>query len=193
MVTRGRPEPGPTDKPDPSGEKTLGKQEPETTETGRTVTLTIRYLADGGEVFPAAVNRYREGDSYYVVSPQYPGYTVNAEIVRGSIKEDKTVDVRYTPKTYQVTVEYITIDGTAMAEPYTADVQTGEAYRLYAKPIEGYQPLTQRISGTNPGRDEAYTVFYVPEGETTELIQMRDYEKATGTDHTTMQTGICFE
>ena len=109
------------------------------------------------------------------------------------IREDQTVEVRYTPNTYRITIQYITIDGTTAAEPYTADVQAGEAYRLYAKPIAEYRPLKQRISGTNPGRDEEYTAIYVPEGETAELILMEDYEQASHMEGLGVQTGICFE
>ena len=155
--------------------------------------LTVRYVAGGKEVFPTEKHLHTAGDEYYVVVPQYPGYDVEVEILRGTITEDMEVAVRYTPKSYRVTVQYLTLDGKKAAETSQLQVMTGEAYRVYTKPIEGYQPLKMRISGVNPGRDEQYTVIYVPEDEMAGLVMMEDYETAGYVGETCVQIGICFE
>jgi len=157
-----------------------------------TVTLTVHYLEGDREVFPTRVYPHTPGDPYYVVSPQYPGYDVDIEIVQGTINEDLVVYVHYVPKAYRLTIRYIFADGTEAAGTYTATVHTGEAYDVASPEIEGYTALRLKVSGTNPGRDEQYTVVYI-EGTLDGLITMEDYEVANGLDTTYVQVGICFE
>lgn len=158
-----------------------------------TVTLTVHYEADGVEVFPTGVYVYHIGETYYVVSPQLPGYDVDIEIVRGTITEDLEITVHYIPKTWQMVIHYIFPDGTEAAETYTAEIRTGEEYDIASPEIPGYIAVKVRISGTNPGRSEEYTVVYIPVGEYTKITGMDDYEAPTGLGGTYIQNGICFE
>ncbi len=156
-------------------------------------TLTIRYLMDGEEVFPAAVFPHTAGDNYYAVSPQYPGYEADIEIVEGKISEDMVVYVHYIPKTYRLTVRYLLVDGTEAAPGCTADIHTGESYEVESPAADGFRALKPAVTGTNPGRDEQYTVIYVPEGGGPKLITIDDYETPTYLGTTYTQTGICVE
>ena len=135
---------------------------------------------------------YRPGDNYYVVSPQYSGYNASTEIVRGTIGEDMTVYVRYTRRANRLTIRYIHLDGTEAADNYTVYMRTGDAYEVESPEIPGYQAVRLKVSGTNGGTNEEYTVLYVPEGEYT-LTSMEDYETPTGLGGTCIQIGICAE
>ena len=158
-----------------------------------TVTLTVHYEADGEEVFPTGTYIYHIGGTYYVVSPQLPGYDVDIEIVRGTAAEDLEITVHYIPKTWQLVIHYILPDGTEAAETYTAEIRTGEDYDITSPEIPGYIAVKVRISGTNPGRSEEYTVVYIPAGEYAKITGMDEYEAPTGLEGTWIQNGICFE
>ena len=158
-----------------------------------TVTLTVHYLLDGEEVFPTAVYVYQIGDTYYVVSPQLPGYDVDIEIVRGTITEDMVIYVHYIPKTWQIVIHYVYPDGTEAAEPYIAEIKTGEQYDVESPEIPGYIAVPARISGTNPGRGEEFTVVYIPIGEYAKIVSIDDYDMPTGLDGIFVQVGVCFE
>ncbi len=165
------------------------------------VTLRVHYLhEDGTEAFPTAVLTYVYEGQYYAVSPQYPGFEPEIEIVRGTITEDMDVYVRYRPKTYKVTVQYVLADGTKIREPITTDVRFGESYELDSPDIPGYRAVKLKISGTNPGRDEEYTVIYLPVSTEHEdgtggqnLLSIDDYETPLYLETTYVQIGICFE
>ena len=56
-----------------------------------------------------------------------------------------------------------------------------------------YMAQKLKISGTNPGRDEQYTVLYVPVKDAENLVTIEDYETATYLEVTCAQIGICAE
>ena len=124
-----------------------------------------------------------------MVPPQYPGHDADIRIVRGTIYEDMTVIVTYTPREdWNLKIRYIYPDGTEAAPTYSDTLKTGEAYDVLSPVIEGYKTLTLRKSGTNPGRNERYTVIYVPENE-----ELADLPIPLGLERTFMQVGVCFE
>ena len=135
---------------------------------------------------------YTPGSEYYVVSPQKPGYEADIQIVQGTIEEDMTMIVRYTPKEKELTlkISYIFADGQQAAPPYSRTMPLGTTYDVPSPEIEGYKALLLRVSGTAmPGSRMHYVVIYVPENQ--ELI---DPPTPLGLgDRTYMQVGICFE
>lgn len=179
------PTAAPTKKP---GSKTTATPEPETS-----VTLTVHFIADGRQVFPTEVFIHTPGDAYYVVPPQYPGYDADILIIRGTITEDLVIYVNYTPKDYRLTVHYLHMDGTEAAGTHTETVCAGDSYDVESPSVPGYRALKLRVAGTNPGRDEQYTVIYVPEGAPGDLRSLEDYETPTNLDPTNVQAGICLE
>ena len=191
MIYRGTPTPTPliTEEPaTPKPTKTPAPTAtPEPTEDVR-ITLTVYYLAGDEEVFPAKTFRYVPGSDYRVVSPYYEGYTVDIKIVKGTIYEDTVVYVHYTPERYRLTVNYIYEDGSEAANPYKAVMRAGDAYNILSPDIEGYVPDRTSVLGRNPGRDETYTVIYIPEGTVTE-----EDNPQVHLDKTCIQVGICFE
>ena len=178
-------EPDPTDKPT----RRPGVVTPTPSPTpAEIVKLTVKFHEDYSPVFPDQIIYYTPGSGYYVVPPQYPGYDVDIQIVRGTIEEDMIVVVHYIPKAWTLSIRYIYPDGTEAAAPYEAVVRTDAAYDVESPVIEGYKALTLRVSGTNPGRNEQYTVIYVPED-----AEPGDPPAPLGLETTSMQAGVCFE
>ena len=153
------------------------------------VTLTVIYLQGEESILPTIQILYKPGDDYYVVSPEIPGYEVDIEIVKGTIWTDMTVIVRYKPLPQKLIIRYIYPDGKKAAETYEKTVLTGEEYDVPSPEIKGYTAIKIRITGVNPGRDEEYTVLYVPEGTKVQP----DHDTALGLETTYLQIGVCFE
>ena len=153
------------------------------------VTLTVHYMIGDEKVLPSVEVVYMPGDTYYVVSPKLPGYEVDIEIVHGTIWEDTVVIVRYKPLPQKLTIYYIYLDGTKAADTYGKTVLTGEEYNVGSPDIPGYVAMRIKVEGKNPGRDEEYTVIYVPEGMTV----IPDPDTPLGLETTYLQIGICYE
>ena len=154
------------------------------------VTLTVHYeLEDGTEVFPTEVYVYETGGTYYVVAPQIPGYTPSLQTLQGTITEDTEYTVIYTPNEYTLTIHYCFLDGTEASGTYQTTIQAGAVYDVESPEIPGYIAIRIRISGTNPGRDEEYTVLYIPEGAG--VIPPEEGPLYPGV--TQIHMGICFE
>ena len=157
------------------------------------VKLTVKYQDEDGHVMaPDDVLIYGQGDTYYVVAPQIPGYDVDIRIVRGTITEDMIVIVRYIPKEYDLRVRYRLPDGTEVVPPYGQRIHTGEEYNIESPQIDGYKPVILAVTGVNPGRDEYYTVIYVPE-DYDDFVGMDHWDEPMGLGETTFQIGLCAE
>ncbi len=189
----------PTDKPTETPTRSSGGGSGKATSTPtptpepeRQVRLIVKYYEDEEEVFPDEVLYYTPGSEYYVVSPQKPGYEADIQIVQGTIEEDMTVIVHYTPKERALTlkIRYIFADGQRAADPYIRTMSLGTGYDVPSPEIEGYKALLLRVSGmATPGSKMHYVVIYVPVNQ--ELI---DPPTPLGLgDRTYMQVGICFE
>ena len=158
-----------------------------------TVKLTVKYYDENGkQVFPDEVFIKKTGSTYYVVSPQYPGYEVDIQIVRGTLTEDTVVIVRYKPMTWKMRIRYVYPDGTEAAETYETDIRTGEAFDVPSPAIPGWRPVRLKVSGINSGRNENYTVIYVPE-DTTDVTDMDDLRTPADLGDAWFQAGICAE
>ncbi len=170
------------------GKKTGGGDTPTATPAPETVKLTVKYQSEGRTVFPEKVFILTPGDEYYVVSPRYPGYDVDIQIVQGTITEDTTVIVHYIPKAWKLQIRYIYLDGTEAAPTYEALVRTGTEYDVVSPLIPGFKTLMLRVTGVNPGRDEQYTVIYIPEDQ-----EFGSLPKPLDLGGTVMQKGVCVE
>ena len=60
----------------------------------------------------------------------------------------------------KITVNYVTADGTKLAEPKTETVKIGEAYSITTPVIEGYSPDAAVVEGVAAGSDETFTVTF---------------------------------
>lgn len=160
---------------------------------GDTLKLTVKYYdGNGKKVFPDQVFIRKKGSKYYVVSPQYPGYEVDIQIVRGTLEEDTVVIVRYRPMTWKMRIRYLYPDGTEAAEPYETEIRTGESFDTESPAVPGWRPVRLRVSGVNSGRNENYTVLYVPEG-TEGCVDMDDLRTPADLGDAYFQAGICAE
>ena len=162
-------------------------------ETGRTLKLTVKYQDENGNpIFPDEVFIRKEGTKYYVVSPQCPGYEVDIQIVRGTLTEDTIVIVSYKPMTWKMRIRYLRPDGTEVAETYETDIRTGEPFEVVSPTIPGWRPVRLKVAGVNSGRNENYTVIYVPE-DTADVTDMDDLRTPAGLGDAWFQAGICAE
>ena len=197
------PTPTPTDTPTatPTATPTQGGGTSHTTPTPTptqtpgdgTVKLTVKYLSKDGEVlFPEQVFIHMVGDQYYVVAPQKPGYTLNKEILQDTITEDLIIVITYTPNVYQLTVNYIFADGSEAAPAYKTEVRTDETYTVYSPKIPGYKTKRLKITGVNPGRDEEYTVIYLPEDQQG-FANIDEYDTPLNPGFNDLQVGVCAE
>ena len=160
-----------------------------TTKKDDQVRLTVKYYVGSKKVFLDATAIYQRGGKYYVVSPEYPGYDVEIEIVKGTINEDMTVIVHYYPKEWPLTIRYIYPDGSQAAETYKSTVKTGEEYHVTSPVIDGYTAKILLVKGVmDPGRPTEYTVLYVPKGS-----RIPDDPTPLGLEETYMQVGVCYE
>ena len=168
MIYRGTQTPEQTtDKPTETPSKkpvVTSTPEPEV----KKVKLTIYYIENNRKVFPTVEKEFIPGDKYYAKSPYYPGHTVDLKEVAGTIQEDTVLYVHYNPNEYKLTIQYIYADGTQAAETYTAVMLPGDLYDISSPKIDGYNPTEEHITGVNPGRNEQYTVIYVPDDAETD-------------------------
>ena len=88
-------------------------------------------------------------------------------------------------------IDYVYLDGTEASPTYRQEIQTGDVYDIESPVIEGYKATHLRITGQNPGRDEHYTVVYVPIGGPDPEDLMESKPGYLGP--TCIQMGICFE
>ena len=75
---------------------------------------------------------------------------------------------------------------------YEQQIRTDEAYDVESPEIEGWKPVRLRVTGVNPGRDEYYTVLYVPE-DWTDYKDMDDYNTPLDLGEYSLQIGVCAE
>lgn len=154
------------------------------------VTLTVYYkLEDGTEVRPKDVFIYEAGGHYYVVVPQIPGYEPSLQVLRGTITDNMQYTIVYRLREYSLRIRYRFMDGTEASETYRTVMHAGEIYNIASPKIPGYIAIRLRVEGSNPGRDEQYTVLYIPEDEM--IIPEENTPLYSGV--TQMQTGICSE
>jgi uncharacterized repeat protein (TIGR01451 family) len=152
--------------------------------------LTVRYLLNGDEIFPAFTALYIYGDEYNVFSPELEGYSRNPERVTGIIVTDTVIDVIYTPNTYLLTILYRYENGTEAA-PTAADViMAGETYYQASPHIPGYRANPAIVTGVMPARNVTITVIYTPDRGT---IPIDDYDTPLGLGNVGINVGDCYE
>lgn len=162
---------------------------PAQTETPE-VRITVHFMAeDGAEVFPTEVFVHTVGDRYYITVPQLAGFTADTELLHGTVTEDMEITVVYRAKVNTLTIRYRLTDGTEIQAPYRQTVRTGEEYDVISPVIPGYKASLLRVTGMNHGRNEEYTVLYIPE----DWVIITEPETPLYAGETQIQIGICEE
>jgi hypothetical protein len=110
-------------------------------------------------------------------------------MIRGTIEEDTEIIVVYKPKLNKLKIQYRFMDGTQAAETYEQTIRTGDTYDIKSPEVKGYIAVRVRVKGTNPGRDEQWTVLYVPDG----TVMIPELTTPLYPGVTQMQMGVCFE
>ena len=141
-------------------------------------TLTVDYIVNGGNATaPATVtDTLNFEDSYNVVSPVLPGYTVDIDAVTGTMPaDDVTVTVTYTAIDYTLTINYIDVEGNTLATSYVDDeMAVGSTYSIGSPFVLGFIPRDFVVSGTMDASDRTIDVIYDAEDYTLTYVTNMD-------------------
>ena len=116
--------------------------------------LIVDYVFEDGT--PAAdryIKAVDNGDEYYVVSPYVKGYIPDREYISGTVfwqGEAKAVITYYPAEesSYELTINYIDIEGNVLANKYNATFEDGYNYNIESPIIDGYTTTDLNVSGT---------------------------------------------
>ena len=141
-----------------------------------TGTLEITFEGpEGDEEFVApdkVTKEIRVGGTYTYNAPTVDGYTANPEVITGKmVKAGVKTTVTYTaeeepvePTKYTLTVDYEGPEGDSefvAPRSYVAELEEGEEYSVDAPAIEGYEPNTDKLTGTMPAEDLSLKITYI--------------------------------
>ncbi len=179
----------------------LEKKGDDTVETVPQYRLTVNYWIGTTPAADSFTNLYDSGDTYNVTSPTILGYTPDQARVTGTITADTVLNVYYTVNTYNLTVNYVYVDGTQAAPSYTATVNFGTVYSVTSPAVDGFTANTAVVTDTMPARDVIETVIYTanpapapapaPAGAGPVIID--DYDTPLGLPNLTMNSGDTYE
>lgn len=125
-------------------------------------TLTINYVDENNnQLFDTYTNTFDYLDDYSITSPTKTGYNINYEVVSGTIEEDTTINVIYTPIEYNLTINYKDTSGNIIHNPYNGTVKYNEEYSITSPTICGYAPDKEVVSGTMTGNKEVDVIYHV--------------------------------
>ena len=130
-----------------------------------TYSLIIHYLADGQSVAADFHKTYQEGAAYNVTSPAVTGYNPDQAAVSGTITEDLELEVHYSRQDAVLTIQYLTLDGTRLAEDQVVTMKFGDTYRYEAPAFENYETKTEFVEGTMTRASMEIIIQYLPISE----------------------------
>ena len=175
-------------------------------ETEEKYTLTINYIyarldAEGNVTEEEASETYTEemltGINYSVESPVIEYYTVDKEVVEGTMgSEDVTEKVTYTPNNdengdgiadelqHNLTINYVYSRGEEAKESYTNKYLPEATYRVESPVIEYYTVDKEVVEGTMGEEDIIVEVTYTPETDENQngIADEEEYRKITFVD-----------
>ena len=122
----------------------------------------------------------------------------------GTITEDTVLNVYYTANIYNLTVNYIFVDGSTAAPSYTAKVAYGDTYSVTSPAVDGYTANILVCEGKMPARDVTLTVIYTanpgpaPAGNPplpghVPYTILEDYDTALGLSNLNINAGDVYE
>ena len=130
-----------------------------------TYSLIIHYLADGQSVVADFHRTYPGGAAYNVTSPAVKGYNADQAAVSGTITENLELEVHYTRQDAVLTIRYLTLDGTKLAEDQVVAMKYGDTYRYTVPAFENYEAQTAAVEGTMTSASREVIVWYLPTPE----------------------------
>ena len=130
-----------------------------------TYSLIIHYLADGQSVAADFHRTYPGGAAYNVTSPTVKGYNADQAAVSGTITENLELEVHYTRQDAVLTIRYLTLDGTKLAENQVVAMKYGDTYRYTVPAFENYEAQTAAVEGTMTSASREVIVWYLPTPE----------------------------
>lgn len=128
-------------------------------------TITINYLDDkGNKIAKSDVLSIEENSPYYTLPKEIQDYEISIlpDNMNGTINnEDVVINYIYTRVSSYVTVNYLTEDGTAIADTETINGFVGDNYSTQAKTIEGYELKNNPENYKGVLTEEPITVNYI--------------------------------
>ncbi|GIO36339.1 hypothetical protein J41TS12_12000 [Paenibacillus antibioticophila] len=152
--------------------------------TAKEQTITVKYLKEGTteEVAPSTTATGKTGETVELTAISVDGYTPVTDKISYEVKAGSNEAIfYYTAKEQTITVKYLKEGTTEEVAPSTiATGKTGETVELTAISVDGYTPVTDKISyevkaGSNEAifyytaKEQTITVKYLKEGTTEEV------------------------
>ena len=124
------------------------------------VYYTVTFLDwDGTPISEQSVREHE--DAVAPAAPIREGYTFTGwDVDFTDVTSDLTVTAQYSINSYQLTINYVDADGSAVAPAYTGSFNYGAAYSVTSPVIEGYTADQTVVSGNMPASDVTVTVTY---------------------------------
>jgi len=112
-------------------------------------TLTINYSGADVDTPAKYTQTYDIGSNYSVSSPVINGYNVDIPTVSGTMdRETVEVNVKYTPKTYKLTINHEYSTGGVAKTSEEKDVVYRQAYNFAIEGLTGYTSSVANVTGT---------------------------------------------
>lgn len=92
---------------------------------------------------------------------------------------------------YNLTVYYLYTDGGEAAAPYSNPYEEGDPYNVISPTIPEYTCTRGAVSGTMPGRNLSYVVYYMKGGVGYTILD--DYDTPLGLGNIVINIGDCYE
>lgn len=146
-----------------------------------TCQLTIRYVDENGESLAGAsdINITLPQDaSYNYPSPNVKGYQLlnsDQASINGTLIQDTTITVRYTPRSYRLIVQYVDENGKKLADGIDKELLYKTPYSFTAPEIDGYKLLDEDLREVEGimMKNLEMTVRYVPKESKTYTLTIR--------------------
>ena len=122
--------------------------------------------------------------------------SVIADLFENAPQSEEVIELQEELQTiYQLTIQYVYLDGTTAAETYNVILPSGTSFSVPSPEIEGYVPFLQLVSGVMPSCNLRYVVIYINPEETglEDLFSLFDLEIPMGLGFVVDNTGVCSE
>ncbi|MBR0442809.1 MAG: MucBP domain-containing protein [Clostridia bacterium] len=135
--------------------------------TRRMLSVTVRCIDEQGKALcePIVIDDIPYRGDYDVALPQFEGYTVGVDRIRGStLTQNAEQTVTYSPVYHAVTLRYVDEQGNELASPDVLTVRHAKSLAHTVKSITGYVPLDGgQLSLPSVTKEQSVDIVYRPE------------------------------
>ena len=149
------------------GDKTITFTYTKNAEPVKDATITVKYqLADGTTIKADTTDTAKVGDKYSKDAPEIDGYALSGDATQSidSVTGDATLTFTYTknevaPKVADVTVNYVSEDGTVLQSAKTDSADIDSTYKVDAPAIDGYAVKGDSTKSITVAKDNNVITF----------------------------------